>query len=164
MEHEVGFDEARLCQYEVFASEGFSFKGVDKPMKVAYVKEEYLKGRKKGEETEEFWVLTTDETLSAMAMRELAHLRWRIENNGFKQLNGQTNCDHVYTHEPNAFEALTLMLFIGFNLLQLFNLSKGKGQDLMEEFGLGKVRVTFDFVSLLLLISFFVYYGFEGFG
>jgi len=27
----------------------------------------------------------------------LGHIRWRIENNGFKQLSAQTNCDHVYS-------------------------------------------------------------------
>ncbi|MGD1017986.1 MAG: hypothetical protein ABSA12_01575 [Verrucomicrobiia bacterium] len=38
-------------------------------------------------QTFEFWVLTTDESLRAAEMRELAHARWAIENNGFKHSN-----------------------------------------------------------------------------
>jgi hypothetical protein len=50
------------------------------------------------------------------------HIRWRIENNGFKALDEQTNCDHVYTHDFHTFLALMLVMFIGWNLLLLFDL------------------------------------------
>jgi len=115
IEHEVGFDDQRLCEYELWACEGFSFGGVNTPMKVAHVKEKYPKEVKKKKQNRDFWVLCTDETLTGRQLRELAHLRWRIENNGFRQLNQQASCDHVYTHEVHAFEALMLILFIGCN-------------------------------------------------
>ncbi|MCD6507068.1 hypothetical protein J7M22_10650 [Candidatus Poribacteria bacterium] len=67
VEHREGFDDERLCQYEVWAC------GVDHPVKVAHVKEKYPK-RKKGAE-EDFWVLCFDERLSGMQMRELAHIK-----------------------------------------------------------------------------------------
>ena len=60
------------------------------------------------------------------------------ENNGFKQLNAQTNCDHVYTHEEHAFEALMLLIFIVWNLLLLFNLEDIRG-------GYEGVKWTLDF-------------------
>ena len=80
-------------------------------------------------------------------MRELGHIRWYIENNGFKQLDEQTNCDHVYTHNEHAFEALMLMLFIGWNLFLLFNL-----EDIRGEYE--HVKWTLDFTSELLKSSF----------
>ena len=46
---------------------------------VAWVQEEGLRSGKQVE----FWVLTSLEELTAWQMRELAHWRWDIENNGF---------------------------------------------------------------------------------
>ena len=73
VEHREGFDDERLCQYEVWACGGFYLEGVDHPVKVAHVKEKYPK-RKKGAE-EDFWVLCFDERLSGTQMRELAHIK-----------------------------------------------------------------------------------------
>lgn len=84
-------------------------------------------------------------------MRELAHIRWRIENNGFKELKKQTNCDHVYIHDAHAFEALMLMVFIGWDLLVLFGL-----EEIKEEYK--HVKRTLDFLSGLLLMWFYMEY------
>ena len=116
-------------------------------MNVVHVKESYVKTKRQ----EDFWVLCTDESLSGEQLRELGHLRWRIENNGFKQLNAQTNCDHVYTHYEHAFEALMLSIFIGWNLLLLFNL-----EDIRE--GYEEVKWTLYFLSELFLLSFYMGY------
>ena len=156
VEHREGFDDDRLCQYEVWACGGFHMDGVDHPVKVAHVKENYPK-RKKGAE-EDFWVVSFDEKLSGMQMRELAHVRWKGENNGFRQLNQQSNCDHVYMHDRNGFEALLLILFIGWALLQLFNLIR---RPYLWPIYRG-VKWTYDFVVFQLLISFFQVYGGEG--
>ena len=114
---------------------------------LAHVKESYTKE----ERHEDFWVLCTDESLTGLQMRELGHIRWHIENNGFKQLDEQTNCDHVYTHDAHAFEALMLSIFIGWNLLLLFNL-----QDIRE--GYEYVKWTLDFLSELLKMDFYIEY------
>jgi hypothetical protein len=114
-------------------------------MNVAHVKESYVKSKR------HFWVLCTDESLNGEQLRELGHIRWRIENNGFKQLNAQTNCDHVYTHEEHSFEALMLLIFIGWNLLLLFNLEDIKGE-------YTEVKWTLFFLSELLLWSFYTKY------
>jgi len=165
LEHEVGFDDQRLCDYELWASEGFTFRGVEKPLKVAHVKEKYPKEVKPEKQNRDFWVICSDETLSGMQLRELAHLRWRIENNGFRQLNQQANCDHVYTHEPHAFEALVLILFIGFNLFLLFSSElealslEGGLRDLIQEYS--GVKWSLAFLSLLLFVSFIFEYHFD---
>lgn len=149
IEHEEGFDPERWCKYKVFAVEGLHFEGVEFPMKVAMV-EEYYPKRKRNKEVK-FFVITTFEELSAMEMRELGHLRWRIENNGFRALNDQTNCKHVYTHDENAFDALMMILFIAWNLLNAFVESLDK-EELRKVFG--KVKFTLRFFSSLLLRSF----------
>jgi hypothetical protein len=147
VEHIEGFDIDRMCEYELWSCGSFEHPGVDKTMKVTHVKEDYIKE----DRHEDFWVLCTDESLSGLQMRELGHIRWRIENNGFKALDAQTNCDHVYTHDAHTFEALMLMLFIGWNLLLLFNL-----EDVRK--GYEHVKWTLDFLSELLLMWFYVEY------
>ncbi len=147
VEYQKGLDDARLCEYQVWSCGGFHHSGVDKTMKVAHVKEDYIKE----DRHEDFWILCTDESLFGLQMRELGHIRWRIENNGFKALDEQTNCDHVYTHDPHTFLALMLMLFIGWNLLLLFDL-----EDVRK--GYEQAKWTLDFLSQLLLMWFYVEY------
>lgn len=146
--HISGFDSNRLCEYEMWYCDSFPFPGVSKLMNVAHIKENYVKTKRQ----EDFWVLCTDESISGEQLRELGHLRWRIENNGFKQLNAQTNCDHVYTHNEHSFEALMFLIFIGWNLLLLFNLE----DDIRE--GYEEVKWTLYFLSELLLLSFYMWY------
>jgi len=147
VEHMKGFDVDRMCEYELWSCGSFEHPGVGKTMKVTHVKEDYIKE----DRHEDFWVLCTDESLSGLQMRELGHIRWRIENNGFKALDEQTNCDHVYTHDAHTFLALMLMLFIGWNLLLLFNL-----EDIRK--GYEHAKWTLDFLSELLLMWFYVEY------
>jgi len=110
IERVSGFDEARRDEFEIIAASGFEWGGLPFSLKVAYVRERHLKPRKGRSEIEEFWVITTDESLSGEDMRELAHRRWHIENNCFKELNelvkrsvyteqifeGDTDADMVY--------------------------------------------------------------------
>ena len=116
-------------------------------IKVAHVLEYYIKE----DRHEDFWVLCSDEKLSGLQMREGGHIRWTIENNGFKALDDQTNCDHVYTHNVHTFLALMLMIFIGWNLLLLFDL-----EGIRNEYEY--VKWTLDFLSELLKIGFYVKY------
>jgi hypothetical protein len=112
-----------------------------------YIVEDYIKEEKH----EDFWVLSTDESLSGLQMREGGHIRWRIENNGFKALDEQTNCDHVYTHDFHTFLALMLMIFIGWNLFLLFDL-----EDIRKAYEY--VKWSLDFLSELLKTDFCIEY------
>jgi hypothetical protein len=117
IQRDRGIDAERGLSYEVWAAPGFEHEGYDGPLKVARVRTQLLKG--KGE-TETFWVITTDETLSANDMRELAHRRWSIENHGFRALNEAMNSKHIWTRGKNSeatFEALMLMMILSFMLV-----------------------------------------------
>lgn len=83
-----GVDAARGVSYRVCAQSGIAWDGLDEPLNVAWVQESPLKGPRAGQ-TEEFWVLTTDGTLRAVELREVAHARWGIENLGFKATSAQ---------------------------------------------------------------------------
>jgi len=51
------------------------------PIQIGHLLEDYPK-RKKNQHLE-CWIVTTDLTLLPEEIREAAHLRWHIENNGF---------------------------------------------------------------------------------
>lgn len=116
VEHIKGTDSLRMRSFEVYALKGFFLSGVDTPFKVAWVTEEDLRTGQRLQ----FWVLTSLESLTAEDMRELAHWRWDIENNGFKSLNDLVHTKHLYAHDAHAAQAVLLILLIAGNLLQLF--------------------------------------------
>lgn len=114
-----GLDEQRGVVYEVYAQGGIMWKGLELPLNLAWVKERHLKGPLKGQ-TETFWVITTDQSLNAAELREMAHLRWRIENNAFKELSEQLGSKRAYIKDAHAKQALMLMGFLGMTLLEAF--------------------------------------------
>ena len=121
IEHHRGNDLERGFTYETWAASGFVHEGFDGPLKVARVRTEPLKGT---EGAETFWIITTDTTLSAQDMRELAHRRWTIENQGFRALNDAMNSKHVWTRGKNSedtFEGLMLMMVLSFMLVVAYH-------------------------------------------
>lgn len=132
-----GLDEQRGVAYEVYAQGGILWKGLELPLKLAWVKMRHLKGRLKGQ-TETFWVITTDQSLSAAELREIAHLRWRIENNAFKELSEQLGTKRAYIKNVHAKQAVMLMGFMGMTLLQAFELFL----ETFEEWHQWRVRKT----------------------
>ena len=146
IEYVEGTDAERMVSYQVYALEGFFLEGVEAPIKVAWVQEEDLRTG----EHREFWVLSSLEALTAEEMRELAHWRWDIENNGFKSLNSLVHTKHLYAHDLHAAEAMTLILFIAGTVLQLF-LGQISREDIEALFG--KVKVTRKFLQHQLRAS-----------
>lgn len=117
LESAQGFDEQRGCGYKVTAAGDFEWQGVT--VKVAHVWERYLKPKKGHPKETEFWVITTDGSLSAEDMREAAHLRWHIENKTFRLLNHLVESKQRVTKDEHTREALLGLWFIGLNLLGL---------------------------------------------
>ena len=144
IEHVRGTDAERGMAYEVWAARGFhhgEFKG---ELKVARVRVELLKGTRKGS-IETFWIVTTDVTLTAEQMRELAHLRWSIENHGFRALNDQVNSKHKWARGQDAqerVETLMLILFTAFLLVLAYHAHVDK-EALWEEYQLRQVTLGY---------------------
>jgi hypothetical protein len=111
-----GVDTPRMCAYQVMATDGFTLEGVEANLTVAWVRETNIRT---GEQTE-FWVITSISGLTPEELRELAHWRWDVENNGFKHLNQTVVTKRIYSHNPVAQAACLLILFAVCNLLQIF--------------------------------------------
>lgn len=125
IEYREGVDETRYVSYRIWGCSGFEFEGVPYPIKVVKVEETQLKGKKAGSVTI-FYVLTTAEYLSAWELKELAHGRWCIENNGFKVFNEQCHSKHIYTHDEVSFEVMLRIMMIGFNVVQAYRVTLEK--------------------------------------
>lgn len=69
------------------------------------------------------WIWMTTLSKSAVDTRAfvaLAHTRWSIENNGFKEMAHVWHGDHVYNHHPISIIAFWLTTMIAFNILHAF--------------------------------------------
>lgn len=111
-----GVDAEHNVAYVVCAQSGIRWEGLDEPLQVAWVRETPLKGQRAGQ-SEEFWVLTTDVTLRAAELREVAHARWGIENLSFKATNAQVGSKLGYIRNPRVKETLLLLWSWGLALL-----------------------------------------------
>lgn len=115
LEHVEGFDAERGIRYEITAAAGFSWQGLT--LKVGRVREWHVKPKPGRPAESVFWVVTTDLTLSAEDMREVAHLRWGIENRTFRRLSHLVESKRRLTDSDHVREALLGLWFIGLNLL-----------------------------------------------
>lgn len=119
VEYVKGVDKVRGCRFEVWAVADLEWSGTGRRLKVARVREKWLKGPYKGQ-TLEFWVISQDPTLDALALRHLAHLRWFIENNGFKALNEQAHTKHVFRRQSAGAFNISLLQMMGRTWLELY--------------------------------------------
>lgn len=116
IERVSGFDINRLCDYTIEAVGDIHMPGLKHKLKIAHVKEYYPKLNR----IEEFFAITTKQDLTASELRELAHIRWGIENNVFRQLNQLITSKGVHTHNQKVLTSLLLLWYIGFSLLNAF--------------------------------------------
>jgi hypothetical protein len=119
VEYEEGVDEVRGCRCQVWAVAELPWSDTERTLKVVRVRERWLKGPYKGQ-TLEFWVISQDQQLDALALRELAHLRWFIENNGFKMLNEQAHTKHVFRRLSAGALNMSLLQMMGRTWLELY--------------------------------------------
>ena len=110
-----GLDSNREIEYEVVMIEGVDWQGFK--MTVARVKEHHLKPGKDQPEHTEFWIMTTASGYCGEDLRELAHLRWEIENNIFKRLNFLVGSKRCWSHKPKVMAMLLRIWMIGLTLL-----------------------------------------------
>ena len=107
-----GLDPVRGCSYKVWAVAEMPWSNTERRLKVARVTETWLKGRFKGQ-TLSFWVISQDQTLDAVSLRELGHLRWFIENKVFRSFNEQANTKHCFSRNSRTALVIAALQMIG---------------------------------------------------
>jgi hypothetical protein len=111
-----GYDNERQCSYTVTVVDHMEANTIKEKLQFAIIKEEYSKKEK----SDEFYVITNDLTLNPDELQYAAHLRWRIENNGFKSLNRQFNTKTRSISNETCFNNLLWIIIIAYNLYNLF--------------------------------------------
>lgn len=79
--------------------------------------------RKMKEEQTTEWVWITTLPASVVPAKNVVcfgHERWRIENEGFNELNNHWNAKHYFHHHPVSIQAFWLILFIAHTLFHCF--------------------------------------------
>jgi hypothetical protein len=113
------------------------------PVRVVRVRESWTERTQRGKkwelvEKEQNWIWVVAGDLDAYdgaALRDLGHLRWKIENNAFAELTQHWHLTHVAHHQPVAVQALLWIKLIAFTLFHAFAILHGK------LFRLGKVTL-----------------------
>ena len=104
------------------------------PVRVVRVRERWTQRQRVGQqwktqqkEQNWIWVVAGDwDGYDGSAIRDLGHLRWKIENHAFGQLTQHWHLTHCAHHHPVAVVALLWIKIIAFTLFQAFAILHGK--------------------------------------
>jgi hypothetical protein len=112
-----GEDPCRGYTYEALQSTDLTWQGV--ALNGIRITVTYTDGPHQGY-SETYWVFTTDQTLSPRAIRQLAHRRWAIETNEFKELNQLVGSKSGFVQSSNKKFTLLFWPMMGWALFQAF--------------------------------------------
>lgn len=148
-----GHDSKRSKDYEVMWAEGFEWQGLT--LTVAWVREWALNPKTGLVECAEFYALTTATGLTGEDLRELAHLRWEIENNIFKRLNFLVGSKRPWSRKAKVMEMFLRAWMIGLTLLGAYLFERGwKGLETTWE----AMKKTWSCVTRLMMRSLILTY------
>lgn len=92
--------------------------GYNEPVRVIKsLERKYSKGK---EITSEIYLATNMLTHDTETVLKIMHLRWNIENNGFRTLKQRFNLEHIFIGDINSINYIVQMVFMVFNLLELY--------------------------------------------
>ena len=96
----------------------FELTGYEKEVRVVRSLEtNYDNGK---ETVQELYVVTNMLDHDVETILKIMHLRWNIENCGFRTLKQRYNINHIFIGELNAINYIVQMIFLVFNLLELY--------------------------------------------
>lgn len=99
-------------------SDNFELTGYEKPVRVVRSMETTYENGK--EMVQEIYVVTNMMNHDVETILKIMHLRWNIENCGFRTLKQRYNINHIYIGNLNAINYIVQMIFLVFNLLELY--------------------------------------------
>ena len=115
------------------------------PVRVVRVRERWTERKRRGKkwktvEKEQNWIWVVAGDLDAYegaVIRDIGHLRWKIENNAFGELTQHWHLTHCAHHQPVAVLVLLWIKIIAFTLFHAFAILHGKlfrlGQVTLQE-------------------------------
>ena len=96
----------------------FDMVGYEEPVRVIRSVETKYNGNK--EIVNEIYLATNMLEHEVETILKIMHLRWNIENNGFRTLKQRFNLEHIFIGDINSINYIVQMIFMVFNLLQLY--------------------------------------------
>jgi len=114
------------------------------PVRVVRVRERWRERHRTGrawvhenKEQNWIWVVAGDlEGFDGVAIRDIGHLRWKVENNAFGELTQHWHLTHCAHHHPVAVVALLWIKLLAFTLFHTFAVLRGK------QFRLGRATLN----------------------
>ena len=89
--------------------------------RVDFIKKSLERKYSKGKEIKsEIYLATNMLNHSVEPILKIMHLRWNIENNGFRTLKQRFNLEHIFIGDINSLNYIVQMIFMVFNLLELY--------------------------------------------
>lgn len=105
----------RIIMRKEVWSDIFDITGYKGKVRVIKSKEEKSNGK-----TQKLHVVTNMLDHDEETILKIMHLRWNIENCGFRTLKQRYNLEHIYIGELNSINYIVQMIFLVFNLLELY--------------------------------------------
>lgn len=99
-------------------SDEFEFSTYEHPVRVIKSVEQYW--HEGIEKTQELYIATNMLDHSVRTIIKIMHLRWNIENCGFRKLKQQYNLEHIFIGEFNAINYIFQMIILVSNLLEMY--------------------------------------------
>jgi len=114
------------------------------PVRVVRVRERWRERHRVGgvwvhEDKEQNWIWVVAGDLQGydgVAIRDIGHLRWKVENNAFGELTQHWHLTHCAHHHPVAVVALLWIKLLAFTLFHAFAVLRGK------QFRLGRATLN----------------------
>lgn len=96
----------------------FEFSTYEHPVRVVRSVEQYWHEGK--EKQQEIYIATNMLNHSVRTIIKIMHIRWHIENCGFRKLKQQYNLEHIFIGEFNAINYIFQMIILVSNLLEMY--------------------------------------------
>lgn len=110
-------NERVVARKEVWSDE-FDYTRYNGKVRVVRSKEEIYRSGKISKQ--ELYVASNMLEHDVETILKIMHYRWNIENNGFRTLKQRYNFEHIFIGELNAINYMVQMIFMAFNLLELY--------------------------------------------
>ena len=114
---EVKIYERVITRKEVW-DDIFELTGYEKGVRVIRSIETSYKNGKAS--VQEIYLVTNMKNHNVETILKIMHARWNIENCGFRTLKQRYNINHIFIGELNAINYIVQMIFLVFNLLELY--------------------------------------------